>query len=742
MKRETKWIFVTLILLTLGIILIAMTLLLNQTNQEEFPISEQEQVPNNQVTQLKSSGITNRYEAEDAELTGLTIGSSDIVSGQKFVEGFDDPNDRLRFNIELEESGTYMITIRYKTFGGDKPNPITLNDIKLADYTFLDSSVWKDAIIGQFELNKGSNTFDIGSTWGWIAIDYIELTGGSGGAVTSVELVTGEDATTSDEAITLIAKADNASEYRFFVKAPAGDWTELNTYSMQHQFTWLPPAAGQYEVKVYARGLGSTTDFEAEDTAHYTVLPEYHNKPLVNPVFGDNMVLQRDSAQTEIWGWAQPGQQVSVSLDGQAKSEVSADEHGRWTMPIGKHQAGGPHKLSIVSSDQEIILQNILFGDVWLASGQSNMEFRLSQALEAENEIKQATESNIRYMTVPTMTSRVPLTMISNTATWKEISPATAGDTTAVGYFFAKKLAEATDVPIGLLFSAVGGTKAESWTSYDTLQGMTAYASSAEKIRSGASVIETSSSPTILYNGMIAPLTPYALKGVLWYQGESNWGEQQYKELLPTFMKDWRTVFHNNELPFVIIQISSFGALQTEENPAQTYPGLSEIREAQLVTVLRDKYASLVVTTDVGDPLDIHPTNKQDVGMRAALSALGKWYGHNIKYSGPIYESMEQNGNEIALNFSHVGKGLMAGVKEGLQPVKQAEGNALLGFAIAGEDGIFHPAHAVIKGKQVIVSSANVEKPVHVRHGWNDAPVINLYNKDGLPASPFRTDLP
>ncbi len=683
-----------------------------------------------------------KFEAESGTLNGGVVVSTESggFSGTGYVTGFKTSTDTLQIPVHVEQAGTYMLSIRYKTIGGNKVNTVSLNGTTLANFDFAEAGVWKDAIVGQYEFRAGTNTINIATAWGWMDIDYIQLTGG-GGPVTSVQLKSaGGNSGVADIPATLQALADNAAEYCFLSRKSGGEWEYESNYSKAHSFVWQAPEPGEYELKVYARQIGSTSEFDAESAIlKYTVLPEYNGKPLLNPMFSSHMILQRDQ-ETALWGWAAPGTSISVTLDEASFSGI-ADQNGKWKIPLGIHQVGDPHIITVSGGNETITLTDVLFGDVYLASGQSNMAFQVSQVTNAAAEISNVNNSNIRFFTVPQLTSRYPVPLVASQKQWQVVSPSTVPELTAVGYFFAKKLTEETGVPVGIIFSSVGGTKIENWTSYETLESVPAVAQAALDIKNGAANVDTATSPTALYNGMIAPVAPYKLKGVLWYQGENNWGELRYYNALPTFIKDWRQTFENDQLPFTLVQISAYGTLQSEANPVQndSSPGLPFIRDAQLQTVLNDDLTSLVVTTDVGNPDDIHPTNKQDVGYRAALSALGKFYGKPIEFSGPIYRSAEKSGNTLVLSFDHTGSGLMAGSKSGLEPVAEAS-TGLKGFAIAGGDGVYHWATAAIVGDTVVVSSQQVSDPVSVKYNWNDSPIGNLYNKEGLPASPFRTD--
>jgi len=677
-------------------------------------------------------------EAENGTLTGLNVTKDSSASGESYVQGFDAPGDTLKVTADIQISGSYAVVIRYKTFGGDKSNPVYLNKTKVKDCSFKQTDQWKDVIVGPLKLKAGKNEFSIGVSWGWIAVDYISFIGGDGKQVSKVDLST---STTSsqpcDIPVNFTAVADDAAQYRFEVKKVDGEWKEISKYSSSLSCVWVPGTAGDYEIKVTARGL-SLIDTQAEQTIKYTALPAYENKPLVNQMFGSGMVLQRD-IDNAIWGWAKPGTNVTVTIGTETFTGVS-DIDGKWKIGIGKHSAGEPYNISVVAGVETVNITDVLFGDVWLCSGQSNMAFTLKEAAEAANEIQNSNYPNIRYYTVPMKTSPAPVATMENPEGWKVCSPSTSSNLSAVAYFFARKLNKDLNVPIGVVFSAVGGTKAEEWTSYESLQTMPEYVDSSNEIKTGTADIDIISSPTVLYNGMIAPVVPYGLKGVLWYQGESNWGESTYNKLLPTLISDWRKNFGIKELPFILVQISAYGTLQSETNIVQNWNGLAEIREAQLKTMLSDKNVGLVVTTDVGDPANIHPTNKQDVGLRAALSAEKKVYNQNIIYSGPIYKSMVVEGNSIKISFDSIGSGLMVGLKQGLTPAVEVKDGKLTGFAIAGSDNVFYLADAVISGDTVVVSSSKVTNPIAVRFGWADSPVTNLYNKEGLPASTFRTD--
>ena len=616
----------------------------------------------------------------------------------------------------------------------------------------------------------------------------------------------------------------------------------------------------------------------------------------LNPLFQDHAVLQCD-AKVPVWGTGRDGEKITVAFGGQKGSTTVAD--GTWKVWLAPMKANAtPQKLG-VRGDNTLEVSDVLVGEVWIASGQSNMERQLGlragqqPIVDWENEVAAANHPQIRQFQVPQIKSFSPQKAVKGS--WAVCSPQTAADFSAVGYFFARDLFAARKVPVGIIYSAWGGTPAEAWTSAEGLRAFPEFgdalgqvkqlaadpqatrketrmkqdawylekdpgSSSAapwsapeldsaawspaelpaalEKVagadfdgvfwfrrtfelpddwnggdaelrlggvddiettwvngeevgstdgwnvhrvyqvpgrllKRGKNVIavrvldtgagggmyggdamrlvlnsggkslplegqwlakagvslhvagspptnlaENSGSPTVLYNGMIAPLQPYALRGVIWYQGEANVGrERQYRTLFPAMIADWRRAWAQGDFPFLFVQIAPWKGMTPE------------IREAQLLTTRTTKNAAMAVTIDCGDAEDIHPTHKQPVGARLALAARAVAYGEKIEYAGPVFEKMETKGSKAALHFTHLGGGLVA--KDG----------ELKGFTIAGADKNFHPAEAKIVGGSVVVSSPHVEQPTAVRYAWANVPEGNLFNRDGLPATPFRTDV-
>jgi sialate O-acetylesterase len=443
-------------------------------------------------------------------------------------------------------------------------------------------------------------------------------------------------------------------------------------------------------------------------------------------IFSDHMVFQQDSS-LPIWGWAAAGESITVRIAGQQQT-ATADQDGNWALKLGKLQAGTIQTLTVMGRNT-ITIQDVLIGEVWVCSGQSNMEFRLKRARNAAEEIAAATYPQIRSFTVPRSAQPSPVADVK--AKWVVCSPSAAAEFSAVGYFFGRELHKALQTPVGLISVSVGGTPAEAWTSAEGLDADPELKEVKEKqiakminypTAPGAELKQTA---TYLYNGMVHPLIPYAIRGVIWYQGETDaWKAFQYRKLLPALIQDWRARWGKGDFPFYIVQLANNGAALPEPKASVW----AELREAQSITTANVPNTGLAVAIDIGESDDIHPKNKQDVGHRLALTALAKTYGQKLEYSGPHYESQTLEGSSIRLTFSQAEEMI-------------ARGGPLRQFAIAGEDQKFVWAEARIDGHSVVVSSPLVSKPVAVRYAWANNPEgANLYNGAGLPASPFRTD--
>jgi sialate O-acetylesterase len=385
----------------------------------------------------------------------------------------------------------------------------------------------------------------------------------------------------------------------------------------------------------------------------------------------------------------------------------------------------------LVNGPRSVTVGNVLIGDVWLASGQSNMEMGIGEVQNAAVEIAAADFPQIRLFNVPRTIALEPESRVDGR--WLVCRPESLKRSgfSAVAYFFGRELHRELKVPIGLIHASWGGTVAEAWTSAEALRRLADFRApldDLDRARAGRKrgAGRDPNSVTVLFNGMIAPLVPFAVKGVIWYQGESNVGRaDQYRRLLPALIADWRGRFGVGEFPFLIVQLANF--LTPKPEPAEST--WAELREAQWLTVQPVPKTGLAVAIDIGETGNIHPKNKQEVGRRLALAAEAIAYGKPVEFSGPTLREATVRGRTIRLSFDHLGGGLAA-----------RDGGPLRGFAIAGSDGQFVWASAVIDGAEVVVSAPEVAAPLAVRYAWAENPVCNLINKAGLPAVPFRTD--
>lgn len=478
-------------------------------------------------------------------------------------------------------------------------------------------------------------------------------------------------------------------------------------------------------------------------------------------LFAPNMVLQR-GMEVPVWGWADPGETVTVLFAG-AEVTAQTEANGRWSLKLPALAAGGPYDMFILG-ENSITLGNVLVGEVWICSGQSNMEMKVAHTTDGRMEIANGYHPEIRLFDVPNDVSDKPQDDVQGS--WTLARPRTLYDFSATAYYFGRKIHQELGVPVGLIHTSWGGSSSETWTSMETAESDPAFkplldhwqpvldnpAATVAFYRATSpwiddlyyamntgvsypvyasppqSEIEIPVFPTIpawTYNAMVAPLIPYGIRGAIWYQGETNTGRAyQYRDIFPALIRDWRQKWGQGDFPFLFVQLANF--MERDEQPVEST--WAELREAQLMT-LSEPNTAMAVAIDIGEAADIHPRNKQDVGLRLALGALGVAYDQDIVYSGPTYESMVVEGKRIRISFDHVGTGLAA-----------REDARLTGFAIAGSDSNFVWANAEIEGDRIIVWSDAVDAPVAVRYGWAANPDCNLYNKEGLPASPFRTD--
>ncbi len=465
-------------------------------------------------------------------------------------------------------------------------------------------------------------------------------------------------------------------------------------------------------------------------------------------VLASHMVVQRE-LPVHVWGWAAAGEAVAVSFRGETRA-TAADELGRWSVYLQPGAAGGPFVLEVKGTNT-LTLEDVLVGDVWVAGGQSNMEFEMRKAATAGVDLPKADNPRLRLMIVGKKVSEYPLPDVEAQAEWAASTPETAKEFSAVAWYFAREIGAEEKVPVGVIDSTFGGTLAESWTSLTALGGdaglagvflargrMTAREVTAqledkehERLRAEAKAAGRPEpqfpwhpwlptwAPSMLWNGMIAPLTGFPIRGVIWYQGESNSALERaglYGKLFPALIDDWRRQWGVGDFPFLYVQLANF-----KSTPQENW---AEIREAQLET-LKVRNTGMAVTVDVGNPDDVHPTDKVTVGHRLALAAEVVSYGAKVEGSGPIFRQVTTEAGAVRVWLEHA-----AGLT--------AKG-ALTGFEVAGSDGVFAPAEAKIEGQTVVLTSAAVARPVAARYGWANSPECHLYNGAGLPASPFTS---
>lgn len=501
-----------------------------------------------------------------------------------------------------------------------------------------------------------------------------------------------------------------------------------------------------------------------------------HAEVKLPAIFSDGMVLQQLQL-VRIWGTAEVGEDVKITFGDQEHS-TATDPTGRWSVTLNPMNANATPANLVVVGKNTITLKNVLVGEVWICSGQSNMQWTVKQSGKAEEEIAAANHPQIRMFSVERSPSMTP--QPDCTGTWKEASSANVGDFSAVGYFFGRHLHQVLKVPVGLINTSWGGTRIEAWTSREALEerpcasemladwkdvtskwdGAKEQAAFEQRKTDWQAQIKavdaenaklpadkkktkpqaprppddptkTPHHPSVLFNGMVAPLIPYGIKGVIWYQGESNQRRAfQYQELLPTMINDWRKQWVDT-FSFYIVQLANFG----NGKPVTKDPGVAdtwaELQEAQTLTAQTLDKCGIAIINDIGEEKNIHPKNKQEVGRRLALWALAKDYGRNdSEYCGPLYLSSVIQGDKVRVQFTHTGTGL-----------KTRDGGEPGHFQITGADQKWVWAKAKIEGNEIVVWNESVPQPVGVRYAWASWPEgANLMNAEGLPASCFRTD--
>lgn len=478
----------------------------------------------------------------------------------------------------------------------------------------------------------------------------------------------------------------------------------------------------------------------AEDNAASLRLPK---------IFSDHAVLQRDMP-IPVYGWASPGAKVQVTL---AKDTVSAttNDKGRWIARLPARPAGGPYTLVVSDGKATITYKDVMVGEVWICSGQSNMTLPLNETQNGKDVAAAADNKNFRYFTIGYNMGHIanqPLDDLQGdkgcTYGWEPVAPNMAGAMSAVAFYFGEALQKELNIPVGMIHSSWGGVGIAAYTPREGCAADPQFAGELKQWDKDWAEFHATNDPAKnpnrqenfnsainqpagLYNGGIAPVCPYSLRGAVWYQGETDAGNPApYCTRLTRMINLWRKAWGNKDMPFLIVQLPGFYA--PTEGPADG--GWAQVREAQKQAAKATK-SHLVVIIDSGDAENIHPTNKQVVGDRLCKTALAKIYGRdNVAYSGPVFETVRRSGKALIVHFKYADGGLCT-----------SDGGPVKGFVVAGVDGVYHKASAKIEGRRVVVSSPEVPLPTHVRYAWADNPVCNLCNKEKLPAGPFQAEI-
>jgi sialate O-acetylesterase len=480
-------------------------------------------------------------------------------------------------------------------------------------------------------------------------------------------------------------------------------------------------------------------------------------------IFTDHLVLQRDQANP-VWGSAAAGEQVTVSIAGQSQATTAGDD-GKWRVTLKPLPAGGPHQLTVQGSNK-LALNDVLVGEVWICSGQSNMQMSVKQSTDGDLEIKAANYPKIRLISVPQVGTQEPQSDFKGE--WAVCSPDTVPEFSAVGYFFGRQLHQTLNVPIGLIDDSWGGSACEAWIpparlaaderfrplmeqwertakTFNLAKAQADYQAKVAKWKAEVEVAKKTGKqppqaprgfsnpltgnarPGNIYNGVLLPTIGYGIRGAIWYQGESNASRAyQYRDLFPLMIQVWRDEWKQGEFPFYWVQLADY----MQERPQPGDSAWAELREAQTMTMSKLKNTGQAVIIDLGEANDIHPRQKEEVGRRLARWALAKDYGVSVPYASPLYKAMQIGDHKVTVTFDQVEGALRAN-----------DVNDVRGFTIAGKDQKFVTAEAKIVGpNRVEVWSDTVSEPAAVRYAWADNPVCNLYSTTGLPVTPFRSD--
>lgn len=447
-------------------------------------------------------------------------------------------------------------------------------------------------------------------------------------------------------------------------------------------------------------------------------------------LFSDNMMLQQQS-NAPIWGWADKNQKIKIKTSWDSKTyQVKADEAGKWKIALKTPVAGGPYEISVSDGKENKSIKNILIGEVWLCSGQSNMEMPLKgfqgQPIKNGNEIiVRSANQNIRLITIPRATVLEPKDDFEGK--WEVASPKSTANFSATAWYFGTLLQEVLNVPVGLIHVSYGGSSMEAWMNQEMLKD---FASAKIPTTKEELVKDPNRVPTTLFNGMLSPVIGYGIKGCIWYQGESNYERAgQYKDLMKKMVSSWRGLWGQGDFPFYYAQIAPFNYAQFHPKDNKEEYNSAYLREAQLKASSVIQNSGMAVLMDVGEFNNIHPMDKEKGGNRLAFQALAKTYGlEGFEFESPKYKSMEIKDGAVTVSFDNVENGITS------------YDNEVLGFELAGEDKVFHPAKTVVRRKSVVLTSDKVKKPVAVRYLFKDFAKAELFSAGGLPISSFRTD--
>ncbi|WP_428232414.1 sialate O-acetylesterase [Flavobacterium sp.] len=447
-------------------------------------------------------------------------------------------------------------------------------------------------------------------------------------------------------------------------------------------------------------------------------------------LFSDNMMLQQKS-NAPMWGWAEKNGNVTIKTSWNSKIyKAKADNQGKWKVALQTPIAGGPFTIEVTEGTEKVILKNVLIGEVWLCSGQSNMEMPLKgfqgQPVKNGNEIiVRSTNKNIRLITIPRATVLEPLDNFEGK--WETTSPKSTANFSATAWYFGSLLQEVLDVPVGLIHVSYGGSSMEAWMNQEMLID---FASAKIPTKKEDLAKDPNRVATTLFNGMLSPVIGYGIKGCIWYQGESNYERaDEYAALMKKMVSSWRTLWKQGDFPFYYAQIAPFNYASFHPKDYLEKYNSAYLREAQLKAAKEIPNSAMAVLMDVGEENNIHPMDKEKGGNRLAFQALARTYGiEGFEFESPKYKSMEIKDGSVTISFDDVTNGITSYDKE------------VTGFELAGEDKVFYPAKTVVRRKSVVLTSDKVAKPVAVRYLWKDFAKAELFSAGGLPVSSFRTD--